>query len=72
MSATEGGAMQLRQVGGCDDGTCPAVYLADDGSIIVKGDIVSDAQAIADANPTATETLVKVPLSLFASAKVEP
>jgi hypothetical protein len=62
--------MRLRQVGGCDDGTCPAVYLADDGSIIVKGDIVSDAQALSEANPTATETLVKVPAELLASLKV--
>jgi hypothetical protein len=64
--------MRLQKIGGCDDGTCPAVYLADDGSLVVKGDIVSDAQAIADANPTGTETLVKVPASLFASLKVEP
>lgn|GEM_PF-5561333 len=62
--------MRLQQIGGCDDGTCPAVYLADDGSIVVKGDIVSDTQAIADASPTGSETLVKVPLSLFASLKV--
>jgi hypothetical protein len=61
--------MRLQKIGGCDDGTCPAVYLTDDGSIVVKGDIVSDAQAIAEANPTATETLVKVPVSLFASVK---
>ena len=61
--------MRLHKIGGCDDGTCPAVYLADDGSIVVKGDIVSDAQALSDANPTATETLVKVPVSLFTSVK---
>jgi hypothetical protein len=61
--------MRLQKIGGCDDGTCPAVYLADDGSIVVKGDIVTDARAIADANPTATETLVKVPASLLTTHK---
>jgi hypothetical protein len=64
--------MRLQKIGGCDDGTCPAVYLADDGDIIVKGDIVVDAHAIADANPTESETLVRVPASLLADVKVAP
>lgn len=64
--------MRLVKLAGCSGGTCPAIYRADDGSIVVKGDIVSDAQTIAEARPTTGETLVRIPVEVLASLTLKP
>jgi hypothetical protein len=64
--------MRLRQVGGCDDGTCPAVFATDRGTYVVQGSIVTDADALASVTVPAHETLVEVPAELLDSLKVRP
>lgn len=66
----KGTAMHLTQLAGCQGGTCPAVYATDRGTLVVQGELVTDPQAIADANPSATELLVEIPRELLASLKV--
>jgi hypothetical protein len=65
--------MRLRKIGGgCDDGTCPAVFETDRGTFVVQGSIVTDPAALADLDLPAHETAVEVPASLLASLRVEP
>jgi hypothetical protein len=64
--------MRLQKIGGCDDGTCPALYLTDGGTVVVQGAVVTDTEALAALDLPGHETAVEVPLSLFATAKVEP
>jgi hypothetical protein len=61
--------MQLRKVGGCDDGTCPAVFETDRGTYVVQGAIVTDAEGI---NVCAHETLVEVPTELLTKLGAKP
>ena len=62
--------MRLTQVGGCDDGTCPAVFATDHGTLVVQGSIVTDAEALASVNLPAHETLVEVHADLLLTLKV--
>lgn len=62
--------MHLTQLAGGQGGTCPAVYATDRGTLVVQGELVTDPQAIADANPSATELLVEIPRELLASLEV--
>jgi len=57
--------MRLAKIGGCDDGTCPAVYATDRGTLVIQGSIVTDAEALASVNMAAHETLVEVPEELL-------
>jgi hypothetical protein len=56
----------IRLRGQCDDPkcdpkpTCPTLYLTDHGTLIVQGWIVTE-----EPDPTTTEALVEVPLSLL-------
>lgn len=39
--------MKLRKVaGGCDDGTCPAIYVTDRGTAVIQGDAVLSAEGL--------------------------
>jgi hypothetical protein len=67
---TEGTAMRLTKLAGCQGGTCPAIYATDRGTLVVQGAVVTDSQATADANVAAGETLVEIPRELLASLKV--
>jgi hypothetical protein len=62
-------AMRLHKIGGCDDGTCPAVFETDRGTIVVQGSIVTDPDALAAMNLPAHETAVEVPAELLASLR---
>jgi hypothetical protein len=64
--------MRLQKIGGCDDGTCPAVYSTGEGTYVVQGAIVTDPDALAAMNLPAHETAVEVPAELLASLQVEP
>jgi hypothetical protein len=63
--------MRLTQVrGGCDDGTCPAVFETDRGTYVVQGSIVTDAEALSSVSVPAHEMLVEVPRELLGSLRV--
>ena len=62
--------MHLTKLDGCQGNSCPAIYATDRGTLVVQGGIVTDRQAIADANPSAGETLVEIPGSLLANLKI--
>ena len=53
--------MRLQRIGGCDDGTCPAIYRTDRGTIVVQGSIVTDPDALQAMDLPAHETAVGVP-----------
>jgi len=53
--------MKLTKLGGCVDGTCPAIYLSDRGTIVVQGSVVNDSDVI----PPDGEALVEIPLALL-------
>jgi hypothetical protein len=61
--------MRLQKIGGCDDGTCPTLFLTDRGTYVVQGAIVTDPDALEAMNLPAHETAVEVPASLLASLK---
>jgi hypothetical protein len=62
--------MRLRQIGGCEGGTCPAVFETDRGTYVVQGAIVTDPEVLAALQLPANETAVEVPASLLPSLKV--
>ncbi|KAA5836168.1 hypothetical protein F1721_07510 [Saccharopolyspora hirsuta] len=39
-------SMRLHKVSGCDNGTCPAVYVSDRGTAVVQGDPVAAAEGL--------------------------
>ena len=54
-----------RKYGGCDDGTCPAIYETDRGTFAVQGRLVTDPEALGDGvNLAADEVIVEIPKSL--------
>jgi hypothetical protein len=57
--------MELHKIGGCDDGTCPALFATDRGTFVVQGAIVTDPEALAAMNLPAHETAVEVPADLL-------
>jgi hypothetical protein len=61
--------MRLHKIGGCDDGTCPTLFLTDRGTYVVQGAIVTDPDALEEMNLPAHETAVEVPAELLASLK---
>jgi hypothetical protein len=63
--------MRLRKIGGCDDGTCPAVFVTDRGTVVVQGAIVTDPEALAAMELPAYETAVEVPASLLAGVRFD-
>ena len=56
-----------RKSGGCDDGTCPAIYDTDDPELVaVQGAILVDPQARADAGHVpAHEQVVLLPRAIL-------
>jgi hypothetical protein len=58
-----------RKSGGCDDGTCPAIYDTDDPEMVaVQGAVLTDPQARADAGQVpAHEQVVLLPRSILDS-----
>jgi hypothetical protein len=67
----KGTAMHLTKLDGCQGNSCPAIYATDRGTLVVQGDLVTDPQALVDANPSAGETLVEIPRELLASLTVQ-
>jgi hypothetical protein len=39
--------MRVSKVSGCDDGTCPAVYVSDAGTTVVQGALLPDVEGVA-------------------------
>lgn len=39
-------ARSVRKLSGCDNGTCPAVYLSDRGTTVVQGDLLAEADGL--------------------------
>jgi len=58
--------MKLTKLGGCVDGTCPAIYATDRGTIVVQGAVVNDSDVI----PPDGEALVEIPLELLRETNV--
>jgi hypothetical protein len=58
--------MRLQFLGSnSEQGTCPAVYETDRGTIVVQGTLVTDPAALGDAvNLASDETLVEIPRDL--------
>jgi hypothetical protein len=61
--------MRLHKIGGCDDGTCPTLFLTDRGTYVVQGAIVTDPDALDAMNLPAHETAVEVPTELLAALR---
>jgi hypothetical protein len=61
--------MRLHKIGGCDDGTCPTLFLTDRGTYVVQGSIVTDPDALEAMNLPPHETAVEVPAALLASLR---
>nr|WP_218902672.1 hypothetical protein [Streptomonospora nanhaiensis] len=58
----------MRKIGGtCEDDNCPTLYATDRGTVIVRGLVVSDAQALTQLGLPTGETAVEVPVELLAS-----
>lgn len=59
--------MRLRFLGSnSEQGTCPAVYETDRGTIAVQGKVVTDRAALGDAvNLADDETIVEIPKDLL-------
>lgn len=67
--------MRLRKVSGCDNGTCPAVYVSDRGTAVVQGNLVAagtEGLTLGDGE-SAVELPTEVILGAFtALARSEP
>jgi hypothetical protein len=60
--------MKLTRIGdGCIDGTCPTVYATDRGTIVVQGNLVTDADVALGEG----EALVEIPVELLAQVAVQ-
>ncbi|QUH04979.1 hypothetical protein HUO13_33115 [Saccharopolyspora erythraea] len=57
--------MKLRKVSGCKNGTCPAVYISDRGTVVAQGVPVDHAEGL-DISPG--ELAVELPAEVFAGA----
>jgi hypothetical protein len=57
--------MRLQKIGGCDDGTCPAVFETDRGTYVVQGAVVTDLDALAAMDLPEHETAVEIPAALL-------
>lgn len=59
--------MRLRFLGtNSEQGTCPAVYETDRGTIAVQGKVVSDPEALGDAvNLAGDEVIIEIPRDLL-------
>ena len=57
--------VKLRKVSGCDDNTCPAVYVPDRGSAVVQGDHVANADGLKLGEG---ETVVELPPEIILDA----
>jgi hypothetical protein len=59
----------VRQVSGCNGGTCPAVYETDQGTYLVQGAVVTDDDALAALRLPPGETVVEVPAEILLGAR---
>jgi hypothetical protein len=58
--------IELRKIGGeCVSGDCAAVYITDEGGIIVQGTLVSGVDQV---TPAPGEALVEIPRSVLLEA----
>ncbi|MBB5155569.1 hypothetical protein [Saccharopolyspora phatthalungensis] len=57
--------MKLRKVSGCDDKTCPTVYVSDRGTAVVQGDHVTSAEGLTLGEG---ETAVELPPEIILNA----
>ncbi|GAB3691797.1 hypothetical protein [Saccharopolyspora tripterygii] len=65
--------MELRKVSGCEDKTCPAVYVSDLGTAVVQGVHVPEAEGLEFGDgETAVELPAGVVLSAFSALLESP
>ncbi|SDJ69319.1 hypothetical protein SAMN04487820_101318 [Actinopolyspora mzabensis] len=69
--------MELRKVSGCDDDECPAVYLSDLGTAVVRGDQVPirDGPTLSSGEAAVelpVETVLHAVAALSGSAALRP
>jgi hypothetical protein len=69
--AEERSSMRLRFLGTTsDDGQCPTLYATDRGTYVVQGNVVTDAEALADLRQVLPgETFVEIPKELLRFAE---
>jgi hypothetical protein len=60
--------MELRLVGGCEDGNCPRAYVTEGETIFIQGFVVDDPDVLARAKPSKGEALVEIPRHLLLQA----
>jgi hypothetical protein len=60
--------MELRLVGGCEDGNCPRAYVTKGEKVLIQGFVVHDPDVLARAKPSEGEALVEIPRHLLLQA----
>jgi hypothetical protein len=60
--------MELRLVGGCEDGNCPRAYATERETVIIQGFVVDDPDILARAKPSKGEALVEIPRHILRQA----
>ena len=60
--------MELRLVGGCEDGNCPRAYVTEGEMVLIQGFVVDDPDVLARAKPSKGEALVEIPRHILLQA----
>ena len=47
-------SVKLRKVSGCENGTCPTVYISDRGTAVIQGDVATSGSSLASRSRKAT------------------
>ena len=60
--------MELRLVGGCEDGNCARAYVTEGETVLIQGFVVDDPDVLARAKPSEGEALVEIPRHILLQA----